>query len=103
GGGNDTLIGGTGTDTANYDGVRAHYSVTAIITNGVITGYTVTDTVPLNAAPPVNDEGTDTLTGVETLSFSDGPMSLTGSVLLYDASHNLVGAFTTIQAAVNAA
>ena len=66
-------------------------------------GYTVTDNFPANAAPPVNDEGTDTLTGVETLSFADMSMSLGGSVLLYDGSHTLVGSYATIQAAVDAA
>jgi Ca2+-binding RTX toxin-like protein len=103
GAGNDTLAGGTGSDTALYDGVRSHYTVTAIITNGVITGYTVGDDFPLNAAPPVLNEGTDTLSGVETLTFSDMSMSLSGSVLLYDGSHTWSVPYSTIQAAIDAA
>jgi len=100
GAGNDVIDGGTGTDTAIYDGVRSDYTITAIITNGVITGYTVADTNPIGAAP---DEGTDTVSTVENLQFSNMSMSLTGSVLLYDATNTLVGAFTTIQAAIDAA
>jgi Ca2+-binding RTX toxin-like protein len=101
-GGNDTLVGGGGTDTAYYDGVRSHYAVTAIFANGHITGYTVQDVFPANAAP-VNDEGTDTLSGVESLHFSDvTSFSLTGSVLLYDNSNVLVGTYSTIQAAIDA-
>ncbi|HET9640380.1 MAG TPA: M10 family metallopeptidase C-terminal domain-containing protein [Allosphingosinicella sp.] len=101
-GGNDTFVGGIGTDTAHYDGVRSHYTVAPIVTNGVITGYTVTDVFPANAAP-VNDEGTDSLNGVETIQFTDGPMSLTGPVLLYDGGGALVGTYATIQAAIDAA
>ncbi|HEU0099131.1 MAG TPA: pre-peptidase C-terminal domain-containing protein [Allosphingosinicella sp.] len=102
-GGNDTFVGGLGTDTAHYDGVRSHYTVTPILDgNGNITGYTVTDVFPTNAAP-VNDEGTDTLSGVEAIQFTDGPMSLSGPVLLYDGGGALVGAYGTIQAAIDAA
>jgi serralysin len=100
-GGNDTLIGGGGTDTAFYDGVASHYAVTPILTNGHITGFTVQDVFPANAAP-INDEGTDTLSGVESIHFSDVTISVTGSVLLYDSGNVLVGTFTTIQAAINA-
>jgi len=100
-GGNDTMVGGLGTDTAHYDGVRSHYTVTAIVTDGVITGYTVTDVFPAEAAP-VNDEGTDTLGGVESIQFTDMTMSLAGPVLLYDGGGSLVGAYSTIQAAIDA-
>ncbi|HEX8308279.1 MAG TPA: M10 family metallopeptidase C-terminal domain-containing protein [Allosphingosinicella sp.] len=102
-GGNDSIVGGGGTDTAHYDGVRSHYTVAAIVDgNGNITGYTVTDVFPANAAP-VNDEGTDTLTGVESIQFTDMTMSLGGPVLRYDGGGNLVGGYATIQAAINAA
>ena len=69
GAGNDTLTGGGGTDTALYDGVRSDYTVTAIITNGVITSYTVADSFQSIAAAAL-DEGTDTLSSVEKLSLS---------------------------------
>jgi serralysin len=101
-GGNDTIVGGAGTDTAFYDGARSHYAVVPVFSNGHITGYTVTDLFPLIAATST-DEGTDTLTSVETLHFSDvTSFSLTGSVLLYDSSNTLVGTYSTIQAAIDA-
>jgi len=60
--GNDTLDGGTGTDIATYTGNRADFTVTA---SG--TGYTVADNTGAN--------GTDTLTNVERLSFTDGTLA----------------------------
>ena len=101
GAGNDTLIGGppSASDTASYAGNRADYTITALTDgNGHVTGYQVTDNQPT----PL-DEGTDTLSGVEHIQFADANLSLTGSVLLYDENDVFVGAFTTIQAAVNAA
>ncbi len=59
GSGNDQLNGGAGNDVAVYQGTRAQYQVTS--TGGV---YTVTDTV-------ANRDGTDTLSGVERIQFSD--------------------------------
>ncbi|MBI5790324.1 MAG: M10 family metallopeptidase C-terminal domain-containing protein, partial [Rhodocyclales bacterium] len=64
--GNDSLDGGTGLDTAAYAGLRSAYTVTR-----VGAGYTVTDT---NAGD--GDEGTDTLTGIEKLQFSDQTLAL---------------------------
>jgi len=55
--GNDSLIGGDGTDTVVFTGPRSNYTVTWSATGPI----TVTSTA----------EGTDTLTGVEVLSFSD--------------------------------
>lgn len=62
-GGGDTLIGGDGIDTAVYQGTRASYTV-----KNTATGYIVT----ANSG----NEGTDTLTGIERLQFSDGIVSL---------------------------
>lgn len=58
-GGNDTLNGGDGIDTAFYAGTRAGYVVTAGATS-----ITVNDLV-------AGRDGTDTLTGVERLVFTD--------------------------------
>jgi len=55
GAGNDTIDGGPGTDTAVFSGVRSGYTVTTL-------GATTTVTGP---------DGTDTLTTVERLQFSD--------------------------------
>ena len=60
GGGDDAIVGGGGNDIAVYAGAFADFSVAR---NGTVT---VSD---LNAAD--GDEGTDTLTGVETLRFGD--------------------------------
>jgi VCBS repeat-containing protein len=64
GAGNDTIDGGAGLfDTAVYSGARAQYTL-SFINTGNLAG-TVTDTVP-------GRDGTDTLTNVEFLKFSDG-------------------------------
>lgn len=62
-GGNDTIDGGDGFDTANYTGRFSSYTVTAA-TNG--------STVRANAG----SDGTDTLSNVERLRFSDGTVAL---------------------------
>jgi Ca2+-binding RTX toxin-like protein len=107
-GGDDTLHGGAGADTAYYDGNRADYTVTAIITAGVITGFTVKDdniAAPADSSNPVTvaNEGTDTLDGVESLDFADVTFSLAGTVAVFDGGGNLVSMHTTIQAAIDAA
>jgi Ca2+-binding RTX toxin-like protein len=98
--GNDSLNGGSGIDTATYSGPRAGYTFTVTRdASGHATSFaTVTDTNAGNG-----DDGADTLTGVEKLSFSDQIIDLTQAVQLFDASNNLVGTFSTIQAAVDAA
>jgi len=98
-GGNDALHGGNGTDTAFYEGARSDYTVHAVRTNGVITGYTVTDNNAANG-----DEGTDTLDGIEGLTFTTGPvnLALVGAVAVFDQNDNLVSVHTTIQGAIDA-
>ena len=107
-GGDDTLHGGAGTDTAYYDGNRADYTITAIISGGQITGYTVKDNntaAPANSNNPilVANEGTDTLDGVESLDFADAVFSLAGTVAVFDGDGALVSVHTTIQGAIDAA
>jgi hypothetical protein len=63
GGGNDTIDGGAGIDTAMYSDVRANYTVT---NNGNGT-FTVTHS---------GADGTDTLTNVERLVFSDAKVAI---------------------------
>ena len=60
--GNDTIDGGTGTDTAVFAGAKADYTITGLGTSTI----TVADN---NAADA--DEGTDTLTNIQFLEFSD--------------------------------
>ena len=98
-GGNDALHGGNGTDTAVYEGARGDYTVGVVRTDGVITGYTVKDNNTANG-----DEGTDTLDGIEGLTFTTGPvnLALVGAVAVFDANDNLVSVHTTIQAAIDA-
>ena len=57
-GGNDTLDGGVGSDTAFYSGTRSNYIITQSGSN-----YIVSDIVGTN--------GTDTLTNMERIQFSD--------------------------------
>lgn len=63
-GGNDVINGQGGFDTANYSGTYANYS---IVTNQATGVTVVTD---LRSGGLVND-GVDTLTNIEALSFSD--------------------------------
>jgi Ca2+-binding RTX toxin-like protein len=99
--GNDALNGGAGNDTADYAGPRAGYSFTYTTdpATGRVTSFSsVTDTNAGNG-----DDGADTLTSIEKLTFSDQTIDLTQPVQLFDASNNLVGTFGTIQAAIDAA
>ncbi|AUN33484.1 hypothetical protein C0V82_24365 (plasmid) [Niveispirillum cyanobacteriorum] len=75
GAGNDVIQGGdNGTnqqgnallDVARYDGNFSTYTISSV-TNGGVTTFTITD----NQAGQDGDDGTDTLTGVEVLSFKD--------------------------------
>lgn len=59
-GGNDTILGGTLTDTAEYMGNKSEYTIQKN-SNG---SYSVTDTIS-------NRDGTDTLTNIERLKFLD--------------------------------
>ena len=99
-GGNDQLSGGLGSDTAAYAGARADYTITTTTDgNGRVTGFlSVKDDVTAGG-----DEGTDTLTSVEALQFAGSVLSLADPVQLFDDNDVLVGTFTTIQAAINAA
>jgi Ca2+-binding RTX toxin-like protein len=65
-GGNDKLTGGDGIDTAKYSGNHADYSVTLLADST----YEVTD---LRAG---SADGTDILSGIETLTFADESVSL---------------------------
>jgi hypothetical protein len=82
-GANDTFSGGSGTDTAVFNGVRASYTV-SIAANGTIT---VQDSV-------AGRDGTDTLTSVERLQFSD-------SGLAFDITGNAGEAYRLYRAALD--
>jgi FG-GAP repeat/RTX calcium-binding nonapeptide repeat (4 copies) len=69
-GGNDALAGGSGDDTAVFSGARANYSIVGN-SGPAGTTFTVTD---LRGGSP---DGTDTLTGIETLQFSDTTIAIT--------------------------
>ena len=90
--GSDVLNGGAGSDFVIYSGTRANFSITA--SDGVVT---VSDT---NANDVGGDEGTDTLTNIEFLQFTDGDFaldSITGeavaSSLNGDAGDNVIAGF----------
>ncbi|MCZ8276209.1 MAG: right-handed parallel beta-helix repeat-containing protein [Microcystis sp. LE19-4.1E] len=95
GAGNDTLNGGAGTDTAIYTGNFADYT-----TSGSANNFTIVDN---RSGSP---DGTDTVENVEFLEFADVTVPVAGifsTVQLFDNNNVLVGGFTTIQAAINAA
>jgi hypothetical protein len=73
GAGNDTITGGGGPDTALYSGRYGDYAIT---TNATTHALTVADQ---RAGAP---DGTDTVSGVQTLQFADATAQ-------YDASGNL--------------
>lgn len=79
-GGNDTIDGGRGIDTALFAGTRAQYGITPV-------GATIA--VSDNAS---SRDGTDTLTAVERLRFSD-------AVLAFDTDGNAGQAYRLYQAA----
>jgi VCBS repeat-containing protein len=62
--GNDLIDGGSGRDTAAYNGLPGDYTITANADGTV--------TVRDNRATATVQDGTDTLTGVEYVRFSDG-------------------------------
>jgi Ca2+-binding RTX toxin-like protein len=101
GGGNDNLHGGSGTaDTAAYQDTFSNYTVSTTTTNGFVTSFDqVSET---GASKGAIDEGTDTLTGVEVLSFNGTTLNLGQNVQLFNGAQ-LVGTFGSIQAAINAA
>ena len=72
GGGNDTLIGGSGTDVAVYSAALANYLISY---NNATQTYTVAD--QRSGSP----DGTDTLTGVENLQFSDGTFAIASTAV----------------------
>jgi Ca2+-binding RTX toxin-like protein len=63
-GGNDTIFGGAGTDTAIYSGKRIEYTL-----SGNLSNLNVKDN------SPTARDGTDTLSQVERLEFSDGAVA----------------------------
>jgi len=63
--GNDTIFGGAGLDTAVFSGLRSQYSLSAQGAGG----FRVTDSVAAR-------NGTDTVSGVERLRFSDVSLAL---------------------------
>ena len=97
--GNDILKGGVGTaDQANYADGPAGYNIT-VAPSGTVTVEDISfDGTPGNG----DDEGTDTLTGVEVINLNGTILDLTDAVRLFDSDDHLIGTFDTLQAAVNA-
>lgn len=98
--GNDTLDGGAGIDTAAFAGMVSGYAFTTIAnSDGLVTGFSaVTDTNTANG-----NEGTDTLTSIETLQFADARFSADDKVQVFDAAGKLTGTFGSIDSAVDSA
>ncbi|GAA5181126.1 hypothetical protein GCM10025771_27280 [Niveibacterium umoris] len=79
GGGNDTLLGGVGSDVAVFSGNKSDYRVLTGA-NGVTT---VTD---LRAATVAGYDGVDQLSGINTLRFADGDISMIAMPTLINTS-----------------
>ncbi|WP_404333516.1 tandem-95 repeat protein [Sphingomonas sp. MMS12-HWE2-04] len=73
--GDDVLMGGDGRDTAFYAGLRSTYSLRTGLGNLYITADT---------SPADGNEGTDTLIGIETLSFRNGETVSIASPIVLD-------------------
>lgn len=73
---NDTITGDTGTDT--------------VLLNGALSDYTFdfVDASTLQLVDTVGTDGTDTITGVETLKFTDYSVTVGSNSLTGDANHN---------------
>ena len=98
GAGNDTLNGGEGSDTAIYAGNRADYTVTVEtdVNGAPVSFLSVVDDIIGDG-----DEGADALSSIETLVFADITLTLGGAVQAFDAGGLFIGAFATIQEAVD--
>ncbi|MFN6255316.1 beta strand repeat-containing protein, partial [Microcystis sp.] len=95
GAGDDNLEGGAGTDTAIYTGNFADYTITGLANNFTIVNNL--DDLP---------DGTDTVQNVEFLQFADVTVPVANiltTVRLFDNNDVLIGGFTTIQEAIDAA
>ncbi len=103
--GDDTIDGGADDDTALYEGSRDGYDLTVTTdAQGFVTG--ISQVEDLTGDSPTLDnleEGTDTLTSIERLEFSDAVIDLGHPVQLFDDGGALVGTFETIQAGIDAA
>ncbi|MCB0968209.1 MAG: VCBS domain-containing protein, partial [Ilumatobacter sp.] len=99
-GGDDTIDGGSGTDTAHYSSARAEYTVdfstTPLVLSGgtinVVTGFSQVDHTGGSGA-----DGTDSLSDVEILEFSDQIIDVSQNIHVYDSTGTLRGTFETIQ------
>ncbi len=100
GAGNDSLHGGAGIDRAVYDGHRGDYSVSMTTGAGgrVVAFGAVSDNEPSNG-----NEGADSLISIEVVQFSNRTLDATLPVQLFDQNNQLIGTFTTIQAAIDGA
>jgi len=97
GAGNDALNGSghASKDTATYDDAVTNYTIGVTLVDGFVTAFTsVNETAVSKGAV---DEGNDTLTGIERLSFQSGATvyDLTQPIQLFRGGV-LIGTFSTI-------
>jgi large repetitive protein len=98
-GGDDTLNGGLGIDTAVYQDARSNYAISVSTDgHGRVTGFSQVQETGPNAA----HDGTDGLTSIERLQFSDVRLDVNQKVQLFDSANHLIGTFDHIQDAINA-
>ena len=92
------IQGGLGTgDIAAYDNARANYTIDVTTVNNIVTAFNgVTESTVVG-----DNEGHDTLTGIEILQFSGTTLNLNQAVQLFNNAGKLIGTFDHIQDAVN--
>lgn len=88
GAGNDSLSGGNGNDVAIFAGARSSYQIT--VNGGVVT------IVDLDATAD-GDDGTDTLTGIEKISFANGETYSVGKKGITPSSSASIASVTDMQ------
>ena len=99
-GGNDTLLGSTGNDTAVYVDTHDKYLVTVTTDpSGFVTGFTSVQDIDTLSGSTLN-EGTDTLFSIERVEFSDRTLDLTQPVQVLHGGV-LVGTYASIQDAID--
>ncbi|WP_075085217.1 beta strand repeat-containing protein [Mariniblastus fucicola] len=96
--GDDTINGGDGDDTSFYPfSPRADYTISQTTdAKGRVTAFTSIDD---NVGTGL-DDGTDTLSSIEILSFSDVVLDLNQNVQQFNVGNELIGTFDTIQEAI---
>ena len=102
--GSDAITGSSGNEIAVYVSPRPEYEIVSETDGkGRVTAFSsVSDIITISVDDMVinPNEGTDTLTGIKVLQFSDVVLDLNQGVQQFNSSDELIGTFDTIQEAI---